>query len=529
MSRQKDQGAYLSAATVEGFLRENWLLIFIVVTGIVVRLYAFGSVPPGLNQDEASVGYDAFAILHYGIDRHGFHIPVVLVDFGSGQSALPAYFAMPFYLLFGVSVASLRAVNLVGGILSLPAFYAVLRTTGDKTLALIGTFLLVISPWHIMISRWALDANLMPALFLFGVFFLLRARKAPESVVWAAVFFALTLYSYATAYLATPLFLVLVGLGFFIWYRPRSWKGVAVAGGVFCVLALPIGLYLVVNQFKLSAIETPFFSIPRLSGVPRYQSISTLVGGNGPGALWTNVRAFWHLLVSGNDGLIWNAVPGFPYLYRFGLVFVGLGLAVTLGRKRFSLSETEFLFVAWLVAGVAVAASETVNINRINVIFLPLIYFAAVGIRALASSRLLMAIVIAYYCVSFGQFADRYFGTYRAEASTAFFDHFGDAVDTAASATSGPICITERVNEPYIFVLFYRKTDPHVFTETVTYENPGAEFENVASFDRFTFGLNRCDPTSTQGYVADQDEASQIDQARFSTQQIGRYIVGLRR
>jgi hypothetical protein len=65
--------------------------------------------------------------------------------------------------------------------------------------------------------------------------------------------------------------------------------------------------------------------------------------------------------------------------------------------------------------------------------------------------------------------------------------------------------------------------------QTVHYENPGAEFEQVSSFDRYTFGLDRCDPARTQAYVADQDEAGQIDQARFSTQQIGRYVVGLRR
>ena len=37
---------------------------------------AFGSIPPGIFVDEASSGYDAYALLHYGIDRNGFHNPV---------------------------------------------------------------------------------------------------------------------------------------------------------------------------------------------------------------------------------------------------------------------------------------------------------------------------------------------------------------------------------------------------------------------------------------------------------------------
>jgi hypothetical protein len=111
----------------------------------------------------------------------------------------------------------------------------------------------------------------------------------------------------------------------------------------------------------------------------------------------------------------------------------------------------------------------------------------------------------------------------------AFFAQFGDAINTAANATTGPLCITDRVIEPYIFVLFYRKINPHIFTRTVQFENPGAEFQNVATFDRYTFSLRRCDPARTAAYVADQDEAAQIDRTRFSTHQIGRYVVGLRR
>jgi 4-amino-4-deoxy-L-arabinose transferase-like glycosyltransferase len=87
----------------------------------------------------------------------------------SSPFSAPSYLAMPFFGLFGSSVASLRAQNVIVGILSLPALYVVLRRTGDKTLALLATFLLAISPWHIMDSRWTL-AGLLPTLFLFSSF-----------------------------------------------------------------------------------------------------------------------------------------------------------------------------------------------------------------------------------------------------------------------------------------------------------------------------------------------------------------------
>jgi hypothetical protein len=526
VSEEQGRRWHLSTPVIHAFLRQHGVVLAILCIGTAVRLYAFGSVPPGLNQDEASTGYDAYALLHYGIDRSGFHIPVFMVSFGSGMSALPSYLAMPFFQVFGVSVASLRAQNLVVGILSLPAFYALVRRTGDKTLALLATFLLAISPWHIMDSRWTL-AGLLPALFLFGVLFLSKSRESTRSFLWAAVFFALTLYAYAPAYLATPVFLAFASL-FFFRHRPPSWNPVVQASGIFCLLALPIVLAVVVNQFKLQSIKTPLLSIPRLPSAPRYQSVSTLFGGNGASAVWSNLHDLWRLLVTGNDGLIWNAIPGYAYLYSFGLPLAAIGLIVTVVRRRFWSSEVEFFFLAWLAAGLVLAASETVNINRVNLLFIPIIFFAAVGIRTIAVSRVLLAAIVAYYCVAFAQFTHAYFGSYRTQASTAFFSGFGKAIDKAARATSGPLCITGRVNQPYIFVLFYRKIDPHVFIQTVRYENPGAEFQQVSSFDRYTFGLEHCDSATTQGYVADRDEESMIDHTRFSTEHVGPYVVGLR-
>jgi hypothetical protein len=195
----------------------------ILFGGALVRLLEFGSIPPGLNQDEASLGYDTYAVLHYGIDRNGFHNPILFSSWGSGMAALPGYLASPFILLFGLSPAPLRAVNLVAGIVSIPVLYAVVRGSGDRTLAAIAAFLLAISPWHIMISRWALDTNLLPALFLAGLYFLCRGRAGNRWLIAAACFFALTLWIYGTAYVVTPLFLALVALSF-RWYRPEAWR-----------------------------------------------------------------------------------------------------------------------------------------------------------------------------------------------------------------------------------------------------------------------------------------------------------------
>ena len=501
----------------------------ILSIGISVRLVKFGSIPPGLNQDEAALGYDSFSVLHHGIDRNGFHNPVVFVSWGSGSPALPGYLALPFYLLFGLSTPALRAVNLLAGILSLIAFYALVRMTGDKTLALIATFLLAISPWHIMISRWGLDSNLLPALFLLGVLFLCRGWNGGWSLILAGVFFGLTLWAYGTAYVVTPLFLALVAAGF-LSQRRRNWSRVAQAGGIFSLVSLPIALFVIVNQFQLSSIRTPILSIPRLT-VPRWQSRSTLFGDLTLAQLGDNAHALWHLLLTGDDGLIWNAIPGFGYLYVFGFPLALLGVLVAVTRKRWWTSRVDFLFTAWLCSGVvlAVAFLEEININRVNVVFLPLIFFAAVGIRAIATSRSMLIAVIAFHCILFVRFADNYFVSYRTQEARAFNASFGEAINEAARSTSGHVCITTLVPEPYVFVLYYRKVDPHEFVRSVRYVNPGAEFQAVSAFGRYTFGLERCEPRLIQAYVADKDEKQRIDESRFSLKTFGRYIVAHRR
>lgn len=49
--------------------RDFFLVLFFCLIGILARLILIGQVPYGLNQDEASAGYEAWSILNYAIHR----------------------------------------------------------------------------------------------------------------------------------------------------------------------------------------------------------------------------------------------------------------------------------------------------------------------------------------------------------------------------------------------------------------------------------------------------------------------------
>src|SRR5512138_1804117 len=93
-SLEIDQGRYLQIVRIVAGV--------CIALGVVARIVGFGGTPPGLNQDEASIGYESWSLLNYGIDRNGVHWPVHLVSWGSGQNALYAYLAMPF-VAFGLT------------------------------------------------------------------------------------------------------------------------------------------------------------------------------------------------------------------------------------------------------------------------------------------------------------------------------------------------------------------------------------------------------------------------------------------
>ena len=94
--------------------------------------------PNALNVDEASSGYDAFSILKYGIDRGGNPFPIALYAWGSGQSALYSYMMIPFILIGGLTVYTMRLPMALIGIATLYMIYYLIKNIFDnKKIALI--------------------------------------------------------------------------------------------------------------------------------------------------------------------------------------------------------------------------------------------------------------------------------------------------------------------------------------------------------------------------------------------------------
>ena len=163
------------------FSKEQYFLIFILLIGCAIRLLFVGQFPAGLNQDEASSGYEAFSVMNYGIDRNGVENPVHLIAWGSGQNMAVSWLAMSFLKLFGNNAMALRLPMAMVGCISVYMFWLLFSELSDEKTALLATLFFSVYPWHIMKSRWALESNIFPDLVLWGSVLILMYIRMMES------------------------------------------------------------------------------------------------------------------------------------------------------------------------------------------------------------------------------------------------------------------------------------------------------------------------------------------------------------
>lgn len=471
--------------------RRELILFVILLAGFWVRLWRITATPAGFNQDEASIGYDAWSILNYGIDRNGVFMPVHLVAWGSGQNAAYAYLAMPFIKLLGLSVYSVRLPMALLGCASLWAVAGIGRMALKPSFTLALTALTAAAPWHIMKSRWALESNLFPDLILIAVLclcaFLLQKRQ--WGLYLGFFLMGLSAYAYGTSYFFLPFF-ALPLLVWMLWRKKaKLWQAV-LAGVILFVTVLPILLFVIINTFGLPEIATPLFTIPKLNE-SRHTELASVFSGSG--FLSQSMANFWGALKMfflQTDGLPWNSLPFFGFCYVFSIPFTLYGLVSSFFRKEEKLPGS-ILFHFWFFAAFLMMFVVQPNINRLNIIVFPMIYYTAVGVwRAFRHAKAIGFAAAAAYVLSFSIFCTVYFGqTYEKEMKRDFYASFGQALLCANERNAQQVYVTEHVGAAYVYTLFYTKENPAEYLKTVNYRNPGAAFEHVDRYGRFTFVL----------------------------------------
>lgn len=499
-----------------------WLILAI---GIFARAFLFGDVPGDINQDEAFAGYNAFTLMHHAADSYGYRLPVYLTAWGSGMNALESYLMIPFVAIFGLKVWVIRLPMLLVGILSLVAVYHLVRRFSSGKLALAAMFLVAISPWHVMLSRWALESNLAPGFVLFGVFFFVKGLEKPKLLVASALCFGLSLYAYATVWSVVP-FIVIACVAYALWARSlRHTRYVWISLGVLVALACPLVLFLLVNKGVMHEIKLPFFSIPKLVYF-RDSEISFV-------QIPRNFFNLVNILRNQSDYLPWNSFGRHGLFYPATLAFFFVGLCVFIWnavqdiRKR-RLGLYTFVLV-WLLAGFAIGVLINVNVNRVNLLFLPLLIISAFGIVFAFERIHVRALVVPLfaYLICFATFEKDYFTTYRDHIGDYFCEGIEDAMTLALSKSGGKSVVVDPAVS-YPRVLFYGKVDLNSYLSTVKYINFPSAFLYVRSFDKYIF-TDRIIPEHTDVvYLLENSgvRMKALQDLGYNVECFGKYVVG---
>ena len=429
---------------------ELTLYVIIALAALISRLWLFGIVPGGggINQDEAMAAYDAYALSLYGTDRFGMSLPVHFTAWIIGQmSTLLSYLMIPFIKIFGFSTLVIRLPMLIVSLISLEVARRFIYCWFGKMASWICFAYLAIAPWHIMMSRWALDCNLLPHFLLFGFYFLtLGIQKKSYFYYLSAMFFGLSMYTYGIAWYSVPLMMMAVA-AFLIWKKVKI-SYVIGAAGVYFLVALPIFIVMIINYFQLETVTFGRLTMPYFEHSIRSNDILFF---SSPffTQLQVNWQSFYGRLLMQTPDAPWNSVPAYGPFYKGATLLIIPALAgMYYGVKnRKLLDEKEgtgaVLVLIWL--GIAIIACLIVNngnINRMNIALYPLSILIGLGISYLVVElqnsvifkKFGVVLLIAFFAISFFRFTASYLGEHdRNEIERRFYKGFKEALWEAES------------------------------------------------------------------------------------------------
>lgn len=487
-----------------------WLIIILV--SIANFIFRLSKVPQGLHVDEAGAMYDAICLSQYGVDRYLYKMPIYLINFGGGQSALYAYLAGIMMKILGVSTTVFRLPAVILSLISMICFYQMLTEHFGKKQGLFGIFLLAIVPWNIMKSRWGLDCNLMSSMMLISIFLLCHAIRSNKIGLYliSGVFWGLTLYTYVISYLVIPIFLGSVLLYGCV-LKKINLKEIVFFIVPLGLLAIPLLFMILQNSGYLSNISLPGVSIPQLW----FFRGGEIALANVP----ENIRNIFEIIFI-KDFLNYNAIPIFGTLYKMSIPLVIFGVIESIPHIGRSIKQKEFnldavMMIAWIVEFTIGLCIVELNINKINAIYIPLIYFAARFLCSLASQgkRLGGITVVCLYMISFIMFEQYYFTDF-ANTNLTFFEQEIIEISQQAEGLQKPrIYIENCIKQIYIYTLIATPISPDEFQENLKIENG-----MVTEYGKYQFRIpQKIDENAV--YIIKNDEVKKNELVAYGFQE----------
>ncbi|MBU3935816.1 phospholipid carrier-dependent glycosyltransferase [Patescibacteria group bacterium] len=445
-------------------------ILIIIVLAAIIRFIGLSSLPPALNRDEAALGYNAYSILKTAKDEHGQFLPLSFKSIGDYKMPLYIYATIIPVKLFGLNDFSIRFWSALAGVVSVIMIYLITK----KPLV---AFLMALNPWAVFYSRIAFEANLALALFLVGLWLLLKKKPL------GYIFWLLACLTYSSALIFIPLFFI-----FYYWrYRPKI-----IPSSLFLVSfsLIFIGLWQVSSQKQNITV----FSDPYL--IDTYNKERTLQYQKNPlkTKLFYNKYVYFGKIVAINylttfspkflvlkgDNHPWHQIPKVGNFYFLEIILALIGLL--------KLKKNRLLFFAWLLlAPLTSAITIDAPHSTRSIFLLPIILiFASAGLQKF--KKFLPAIAIIYF-INVAYVSYQYLKVYPIKVAGSLPVGLKEQLISLRNS-SEPIYLTNVHDSTYLYPLVYLPIDPKLFQQTAVWTLPDTaglthayQFANVTISD----------------------------------------------
>lgn len=459
------------------FLQKNYYPIGLGISltiALLLRVLYLADIPNILHIDEAGLGYNAWCLVHYGVDRYLNEMPIYPQNYVySGQSPLYTYLVSLLILTIGrgnLSIFIVRLPSLLFSILIVVFSTKTIRLIfNNKNLALACSFLVSVLPYPVMNGRIGVDCHLMFGCCVIALYSLVKYASTEKTVdlCICGAAFGLVMYSYALSYILVPLYLSLVAL-YLLFVRRINISRIFLWAVCVCLSSLPVLLFIMSLLLKLEPFKFLCFNIyPVASG--RAAEVTTE-------DFWQKV---WHSvrITLTHGGLIVDSVPKFGTMYSISVPFIILGFVMSLYHFGKSLRTRRFhhsaLFVLFYAASlITMGLIDAIEIYRANFFFTAYIYFLLLGIYTVYGfmrtyRRTFVTVLTGGYLLWALSFIRFYFHVYEIVIypHSMYFIPAVEALAFSESELSAETIYIDSMGVPE-FQLFFSPISPYQWIET---------------------------------------------------------------
>lgn len=488
------------------------ILVFIFLLGFLLRFWAIDQVPPGLNRDEASIGYTAYSLLETGKDEYGKSWPVSFKSFGDWKLPLYIYLDIVPIKLLGLTDTAVRFPSIfLSSFTVLLVYFLTKELLGKSKISLLSALFFALSPWSIHLARNASESTVAIFFTALGLILYLKASKRRLYSLIGTFFIVLPLYTYHGNHIFT--FLLYLGLAVISFKKFKYSLYYWLAFVLFIILSL-----FIYSQTLFGADKTKISGLFVLGDKSLvYEKVITdrLLHESSPKPVvnllhnrlvFTIISSFQgyiksfspeFLFITGGGNTQHN-IPDFGNLYLWAAPFLALGISYLLWGK----TENKYLILFWLlIAPLAPSITKDApHTNRMAPI-MPLLdlliaygFMQAVNIVSQKRKILVLpvlSLLALLFLLNFTIWADRYFILFPKKRAAIWGEGYSKLVsylDINKNFGVREVVMSRPEYSPYIYFLFYNSLSPLYFQESVVrYPETEEGFQHVAKFGDYSF------------------------------------------